>query len=122
MMRKKNPSRNSGDEIGYRLREPDTIKRPKVAQQVNRRDQEDNLPAQAEKHRFPGDADALEELADDDLRPDTEKGQHRQDKPPVRNAADGKSKLMIQPSVVIAEAIPIASLSVSSTRSYRRAP
>lgn len=86
MMRKKNPSRNSGDEIGYRLREPDTIKRPKVAQQVNRRDQEDNLPAQAEKHRFPGDADALEELADDDLRPDTEKGQHRQDKPPVRNA------------------------------------
>ena len=36
--------------------------------------------------------------------------------------ADGKSKLMIQPSVVIAEAIPIASLSVASTRSYRRAP
>lgn len=86
MVREENPGRDGGDEIGYRLREPDAIKRPKVAQQVNRRDQEDNLPAQTEKHRFPGDADALEELADDDLRPDTEKGQHRQDKAPVRNA------------------------------------
>lgn len=86
MVREENPGRDGGDEIGYRLREPDAIKRPKVAQQVNRRDQEDNLPAQAEKHRFPGDVDALEELADDDLRPDTEKGQHRQDKTPVRNA------------------------------------
>ena len=86
MVREENPGRDGGDEIGYRLREPDAIKRPKVAQQVNRRDQEDNLPAQAEEHRFPGKTDTLEKLADDDLRPDTEEGHHRQDQATVGNA------------------------------------
>lgn len=79
MVPQESPGSYGCDEVRKRRRVPYAVQSPELRKHEQSRNQEQALPAQAKEHRFPGNTDALEKLADGYLRTDND--EHHQTDP-----------------------------------------